>query len=440
MKNLLLLISGLLLLTSTLFAQKPSGYGTGEDSMQCVRNLSLYTEFYNQDNYNDAYIPWKKTLEICPASNKNIYIHGVKMLKLIIRKEKDPAIKAQYIDSLMWLYDKRIENFGKEAFVLGRKGRDLFALNNEKFEEAYEILEKSYNGRKNKSEINSLVVYMQTSVLKFKAETFTKGDIVQNFSNSLSTLEYQLGTAKNEKTKTKVEAGIANIEEIFSKSGAADCEALIGLFTTKFESDPNNIDLLKKIIMLLDRTDCTDSDLFCKTSENLYKLEPSAESAYNVAKLLLKKGEYDKATKYYTEAIDQQQDSVLKAKYYYEAATLTHAKGGQPQLARSYCYKSIAYNSKKGSPYLLIGRIYAASVKECGENDFEHKTVYWVAVDKFIKAKTVDPSVTEDANKEINSYSHYFPNTEEAFFYNINEGDKYTVKCWINETTIVRFP
>ena len=46
-----------------------SKYGT--DSAQCVRNLSLYTEFYKQKNYKDAYEPWKKAYAICPKITKN---------------------------------------------------------------------------------------------------------------------------------------------------------------------------------------------------------------------------------------------------------------------------------------------------------------------------------------------------------------------------------
>jgi hypothetical protein len=50
----------------------------------------------------------------------------------------------------------------------------------------------------------------------------------------------------------------------------------------------------------------------------------------------------------------------------------------------------------------------------------------------------VDPALTEDADKRIKTYSVYFPPTEVLFFYNMNEGDSYTVGCWINETTTVR--
>ncbi|MFW6327855.1 MAG: hypothetical protein ACOC2F_06030, partial [Bacteroidota bacterium] len=65
--------------------------------------------------------------------------------------------------------------------------------------------------------------------------------------------------------------------------------------------------------------------------------------------------------------------------------------------------------------------------------------VYWAAVDKYIKAQNVDPSMAEEANQRISQYSRYFPDKEDAFFYDYTVGKSYTVGCWINETTSVRF-
>ena len=39
---------------------KSQKYGaTKEDSLKCIQNLSLYSEFYKQKNYKDAANPWK---------------------------------------------------------------------------------------------------------------------------------------------------------------------------------------------------------------------------------------------------------------------------------------------------------------------------------------------------------------------------------------------
>ena len=72
------------------------------------------------------------------------------------------------------------------------------------------------------------------------------------------------------------------------------------------------------------------------------------------------------------------------------------------------------------------------------KDELQQKAVFWIAVDQFITAKTIDTSKTIEADELINRYSQYFPNAEVAFFYGVHEGQEYTVGCWINEKTIVR--
>ena len=92
----------------------------------------------------------------------------------------------------------------------------------------------------------------------------------------------------------------------------------------------------------------------------------------------------------------------------------------------------------EGNAYLIIGDMYAASASDCGNNDLTKKVAYWAAVDKYYKAKSVDPDMIDIAKKRIETYSKHFPGSETIFFYDLTEGDSYTVECWINEKTTVR--
>ena len=407
----------------------------GLDSINCIMNLSLYTEFYKQKNYDDAIVPWSVAYRICPRCSKNIYIHGEKIMKYRIKKAKDKTEKQLLVDTLLSLYDQRIKYFNQKGFVLGRKASSLLRYRPTQFEEAHKYCNQSCNLRGVKTEAQVLVLDMQTTVALYKAEKISQDSVVETYSRLLDIIDAKIKAKNKESDKTAK----SNIDIYFDKSGAATCESLVSLFDKRFEATPEDVDLLKKITSLLDKTGCTDSKLFVKSSEQLNKLEPSAISAYMLAKLFLKKQEYSNATKYYLEAINLQEDSIRKSKYYYELGILTHSQQSNPELARSYAYKAIKLNPKDGKPYLLIGNIYAASAKSCGENDFEHSAVYWVAVDKFIQAKKVDPSIAEEAKKSIETYSKYFPDKETSFFHEVHEGNTYKVGCWINENTIARF-
>ena len=50
---------------------------------------------------------------------------------------------------------------------------------------------------------------------------------------------------------------------------------------------------------------------------------------------------------------------------------------------------------------MIIGYLYASSNKECNANPLHAKAVFWAAVDKFQKAKEVDPSMASKANEMI---------------------------------------
>ncbi len=84
-----------------------------------------------------------------------------------------------------------------------------------------------------------------------------------------------------------------------------------------------------------------------------------------------------------------------------------------------------------------MGQIWGSTV--CGGNEIERRAPYWVAVDYLQKAKAADESLTEDANKLISSYAAYYPATAEAFMYDIQNGQSYTVSCGgMRATTTVR--
>ncbi len=108
------------------------------------------------------------------------------------------------------------------------------------------------------------------------------------------------------------------------------------------------------------------------------------------------------------------------------------------EKARAVAYKAAKLNPTAGKPYIIIGDLYAASAKDCGNDELTKKVVYWAAVDKYKKARNVEPDLKASMAKRISSYQKYFPPTELLFFHNLNEGDSYEIECWIKETTTVR--
>ncbi|MBC8004940.1 MAG: hypothetical protein H7X84_05660 [Verrucomicrobia bacterium] len=406
--------------------------------------FTLEKQLYDQKDYKSALPHWRTLYRKYPKSIINVYLHGANMYQSLIEGTKDQKLKAAYVDTLMQIYDKRIKHFNKKGEVLGRQGTDYlqYMLVNENLtdearksilEKGYAYLEESVKLQGAETEAPVLILLMQSTKGLYLLGDLSKEKVIENYDIASNIINKAL-----QKNATDNNFLIArdNIDQNFQSSGAADCEALINIYTPKFDQIASNVEDLKKMVRMLDRQGCDASPLYGRASEKLYQLEPSAEAAYSMARTFVKAENHDRAEEYYKQAISLEKDPMNLSKYYYEMATLNFADS--PQEARTYLKKSIDNNPNYGKSYMLLGDLYASSSKSVGADDFERSTVFLLAVDYFNRAKKADPSLSEDANKKINTYTQYFPPKEEIFFRGMNEGQSVTVGGWIGESTTIR--
>lgn len=425
----------------------------GKDSVTCVQNLSLYRESYKQWKQSKYKSPavghamknWHWVFANCPRSTENLYIDGAKMLDYYIKTTKDDKRKEILIDSLMLVYDYRIKYFpnhyktkkSQVGKILGYKGVDLYKLRPNEYLEASGILKESLDLDKYNARGPVYVYYFRTvTKMAMKGDTDTAAvvDAYDMISSYLEANILKYKTAKNEKKISEYENILGNIETTFEPF--AQCPDLVRIYQQKFDLEPTNAELIKKIVKLLDKKDCYEDPLYFEATVSLYDLEPTPESAYLIGKMLLKQERYKEAIPYMEDATSMDDKEKVDDAYIF-LAEVHRALDNFPK-ARQMALKAAEQNPTWGQPYLFIGDLYAMSAKKCGDNDLTKKVAYWAAVDKYNKAKRVDPELTELANKRVKTYSAYFPPNEVCFFYNLTEGDSYTVGCWINETTTVR--
>jgi tetratricopeptide (TPR) repeat protein len=240
------------------------------------------------------------------------------------------------------------------------------------------------------------------------------------------------------------------VDNIFAISGAADCSKLDEIYAAAVRDNQENLDMLQKIAKLYKRVRCTESDVYFAACEAAHKLQPTDESAAGCASMAAKKGDYEQAIEYYDQAIklamveDELEDV---ADYQYNVAFYYYNNLKKFPEARKYAQASIATlnglgeTKGQGRCYIIIGMCYAAShpYGDDAKGRILNKTVYWAAVDKFVKAKQVDPSVEAQATEFISSYSKYYPTKEERFdLPNEFSGSTFLVGGWINEYTNIR--
>jgi tetratricopeptide (TPR) repeat protein len=407
------------------------GFSTFAQS-DCETNYAVYRNEYKQKNYEEALKSWRKVFNECPSYNQNTFANGPKLYQDKIKKDK--ANKSAYVDTIMMIYDVRIEIFGKREYVLGLKGADLFKYDASRFNEAYEMLKTSVDFMWYETNPTVVVSYFKAlDKVQRSSDFITKKDVLDAYVVVSDIVSYNI--ANNEKYAAHYEKSQKSIETTFAPY--ASCDDLIAIFSDRLETDGDNLSLLKKITSLLDKKNCTDNEVFYLAAEKLHILDPSASSAYDMGNTSLAKKQYSDAVKYFTQAIELQDDLDYKASYYLKLAYANQMKGSFSD-ARSAATKAANLKPEWGEPYLIIGDVYVASASKCGSSNLERGSVYWVAVDAFRKAKSLDDVLTEKANKRISTYSKYFPSKEDLFFDDLSAGDSYKVGCWIGRSTKVR--
>lgn len=440
MRKIIALVFGVCLIGNVVKAQTiDSKFGV--DSVKTIMQASIYMEFVKQKNFLDALPAWRYVFENAPKFRMDTYTKGEDIMMGMYNKTKNPA----YIDSLMQVYDQWIKYFGThnrlgEGYILGKKGYSLYLLKGvsdvNAAKQAFGYLNKSYEMEG--ADTHPLIVKMLFAVADelLKKNQLTKDEYMNLY---LKLSDYaDKGVAKGGKNAESYKDVKTTVDALFFNAGVADCTTLNSFMSQKFEKGKDNLDVLKEVANLLKRGECTELPLFAQVAEQLYQKEPTAESAYNLAILFLKRQDYDKTEAYLKEAIEKSSDDVAKADYNFRLAQMKISKK-QLSEAKKYAMEALKLNPNMGSAYILIGQAYAAYSKSYGEDDFDHASVFWVAVDKFIKAKQVDPSLAEEADKLIGAYSPHFPSKDEAFFRSITPGNSVRIGDWIGETTVARF-
>ena len=475
----ILVIAAVFGMAMSVSAQDVTTSKYGVDSVATVTNLSIYREAYKQ--WEQAkFAPEAATAEMVnawryvflngPRASQYTYTNGEKILDYLIRT--NPSQKDAYIDTLNMLADTRAISFPTDpktglsqvANIKAKKGYLIYSYNKNRYEEAYNVLKEAValDVDHNQIQVGFLDAYFRAAadmVNNGKAEKMTVIDVYQELSDVLddnikvlaeketellaakdasaddaeAVANFDKQLEKNEKNINNYKGVKNNIDNLFEPF--ASCEDLIKVFTAKMAEKPDDIALLQRITTILDKKDCTDSKLFFDASKHLHELDPSPESAYNLGQRCFKDKKYGEAANYFEQATkSSNNDRVFRA---YRNLAYCYLNTGSFSKGREAARKAAQVDPTAGEPYIIIGMLYAESASQFS-GDLESKAVYWAAVDKFQKARSMDASVAKRASDLIAAYSQYFPPMETIFFNDYAEGQSYNVGGWIGETTTIR--
>ena len=476
--NRFVLIAVMIGMAMSVNAQdKESKYGA--DSVACVTNMSIYGEAYKQweaakfapESFSKEMVnAWREVFLNCPRASQLVYTRGEKIMDYFIRT--NPAQKDAYIDTLCMLMDTRAQYFPNDpkthtsqvASIKGRKGMLIYSYNKSRYEEAYNTLKEavaldpsqlqgaildSYfratidmvnNGKEEGMAV--INVYQELSEvlddnIKVLAESVVQLEEAKSEAEAGGDAEAVAGfdkqIEKNEKSIVNNKVVKSNIDNLFQPF--ASCEDLIKVFSAKMNENPDDVVLLKRITTILDKKECTESKLFLDAAVKLNELEPSPESSYSLGIKFFKDKKWNDAATFFEQATKtENNDRKYRA---YRNLGMCYENQGNLSKARDTYRRAAQIDPTNGEPYLLIGILYAGSAKQFS-GEIESKAVFWAAVDKCMKAKTIDPTCSEKANGLIRAYTAAFPSMETIFFNDYTEGQSFFVGGWIGETTTIR--
>lgn len=438
-KTIFMLMSALILAgvaTAQDYRDDPR-YGADPESREKnVRVYSFFNDAFESKEYDQAVLFMHDLLKNVPKVSENLYIKGGQIYKSKIAKAKTKEERRLYVDSLMWLHDKRIDAYGDspergEAYIRGVKVREFEQYSAADKNRLFQLYREALETGKTAVDPDLVVTFFNNLVEGFKLDDLTPEELVSDYAKLCEVLD-------GSKDPKAVEAKTV-VEQLFVSSGAASCEIIEKIFRPQYEATPDDQALIEKIIGMFQRAKCSTPFQFT-VIEKYYQINPRPEVAAQLAAFYEEKGDQNKSLEYMKIAIDNEKDPAIKTNYMVRVAG-TYLTANNYREAAYFAKQAIALDPNNGYAYLFLANAYAGgSNTAC--SDFDRQTAYWLVVDVLQKARanfSSDPTQAEKIGGMVGTYAGNFPKAEETFMRGLEPGTSYNVNCgWISGTTTVR--
>ena len=379
--------------------------GNAEDTIKLAKGyLTMFQQTRANQEWKDMYENYQWLKKYAPFAQNGIYTQSPIMFYYLIKGEQDQAKKKQYFDEMLELFDLRQKNldaintFAKTKSTLG----DVLSVKAEYYKfVAQESLGDKYDLRdsyKNFAEAIKMVneqggreitgTFLQTffrvsdAIYKAMPNT-TREQYLQDYLDSKEACEKMLQLAKEAQEEgdttraqqllATYDAPLADIEQVFSQSGAADSAQLVSIYTKKFDAYKEDINKLNSSLTIMQNNEISDADIYYQYAEAAYAIEPSYTSAIGLAQKAQKDGQLDKMLEYYNKALELASSDARRGQICLNICNgLTKSK--QYTGALTYAQKAIAYNADlTGKAYLKMANInallgqYGEAIAYCGK-------------------------------------------------------------------------
>jgi len=416
----------------------------------------LYRDAIRVGKMNEAFPLWETAYRIGPAADGRRDYHftdGAKLYADKLAKATSEFEKKGYIAKIEAIYEEGAKCYPENASkYFGLLGFDQYYKYEGLVDKStvYNTFKKSIDMRGDSAHyftINPFTAVMIDMLLEKKITMAEGQKYAKVIMNSIA---YGKANCKNarecEPWEIIEDYAPLRLEDLEGLEGFYDCDYYRDKFMAEFEDNQSDCEIVQLTYGRLKWGGCPLDDPDFMRVRNIRDQncapEPVAVSEpgpVTQAYQALREAEYRLAVEKFEEAISVSSRPDLQAKYALLIAKIYYAHLKNFSESRKWARESIGYDGTNGEPYILIGKLYASSGPLCGPGrGWDSQIVTWPAIDKWQKAKSVDSSVAAEANKLINRYRQYMPDTGEIFQRGLKEGDSFRVRCWIQENTTIR--
>ena len=400
---------------------------TPEERKDNMLSSSYLKEETANRNFNSAARYLQLLLEKCPSASETIYVNGVKLYKDKINRAETLAEKKMFVDSLLFLYDVRIENFGNHpkrgrVYLLERKAREYLTYKGDDREGVAEAFETAIAAQAQVGAVNPEVVAIY---FKNLCDDY-QNDIVDAMTivNTYDAYAQYFDNIAPEQQEFKDQ-----FEQCFGLSGAASCENLEAIFSKKVADNPKDAKLIEQAFKLMSRANCS-SDFFFSVGEKHYANKPSSDVAMLLAQGFQNVKNFDKANQYLREALAVETVAEEREKLYVRIGILDMSMNNFATAVEAF-REAQAINPENAHAPFFLAQCYVNGAKGC--SGLQKDAIYWVAYDLVQKAlpllEVSDPERVEAAKQLAAAYRAAFPTSEECFFNEVADGSSFTVNC-----------
>ncbi len=416
-------------------------WGENQTMEERGKNAAMYNYFkdaYDRKEYDLALSYLPQLIANVPKAMVSTYVYGGNIYKLKIQQSKSLADRGKYLDSLMYMYDMRIEYFPNherynKAFTLRQKATDYLLFKPSDREGLREVFDEAL--AENADNVNKDVLDLVNLYFKELTDDYMQDALLpEEYLAYYDSLSDYIDSSSDPYTET----ARTTFDALFIQSKAGDCDTIESIFRERLAASPDSADLLKKAFNQLNALACK-SPFFFEVGEKYFAVEPTANAAMALAKAYDENSEAAKAMSYRERAMELEEDPIIKAEICVSMAG-TELERRSGAKAAEYARTAIRYNPQNGYAYMFLAQAYVIGASSC--DGFDKQSVYWLAYDEVQKARRIfagDPANLKRADDMMGIYRGSFPNKEDLFFRGLSEGNSYNVRCgWVSGTAIVR--